>query len=99
MAEEKEVEPTRKIGTGHFTAMGRLGLRELRGAVYPESNVAQQPEYGLYGTMTPGEVAEARRGDGQDLEEEKKQDSILQKELDRPDDDHGEDRSRDLDRD
>jgi hypothetical protein len=50
--------------------MGRLGLRELRGAVYPESNVAQQPEYGLYGTRTPGEVAEARRDDVRGFEEE-----------------------------
>jgi hypothetical protein len=50
-----------KIGEGHASAMFRQGLRELRGALYPESNVAQPPEYGLYGTQTPGEVAEARR--------------------------------------
>lgn len=60
-----------KIGSGHMAAMGRLGLRELRGAMYTESNVAQQPAYGLYGTRTPGEVAESRRSDGRDLEEEK----------------------------
>ena len=54
-------ERTSKIGEGHAAAMGRLGLRELRGGEYPASNVAQQSEYGLYGTMTPGEVAEARR--------------------------------------
>lgn len=60
----------RKAGEGHAGAMGRLGLRELRGAAYPNSNVAQQPEYGLYGTLTPGEVAEARRGDDRDLDEE-----------------------------
>jgi hypothetical protein len=88
----------RKIGEGHAEAMGRLGMREIRGAVYPGSNVAQPSEYGLYGTMTQGEVAEARRGDGTELEEEKKQDSILQRELDRPDD-PGEDPGRDLDRD
>lgn len=59
-----------KIGAGHASAMARLGLRELRGSLYPESNVAQQTEYGLYGTRTPGEVAEARRsGEGKDLEE------------------------------
>lgn len=52
-----------KIGAGHASAMARMGLRELRGAIYPESNVAQQPEYGLYGTLTPGEVAESRRAD------------------------------------
>lgn len=60
-----------KIGDGHAEAMFRLGLRELRGSLYPESNVAQQGEYGLYGTRTPGEVAESRRSEGLDIEEEK----------------------------
>lgn len=50
-----------KIGEEHLEAWLRQGLRELRGALYPESNVAQPAEYGLYGTKTPGEVAEARR--------------------------------------
>lgn len=50
----------RKIGEGHAAAMARLGLRELRGALYPASNVGQQSEYGLYGTLTPGEVADSR---------------------------------------
>ncbi len=59
-----------KIGEGHLAAMGRLGLRELRAATYPDGNVAQPSEYGLYGTQTPGEVAEARR-EGHELEEEK----------------------------
>jgi hypothetical protein len=62
-----------KIGEGHFSAWMRQGLRELRGAMYPDSNVAQPAEYGLYGTKTPGEVAEDRRGDGRDLEEEQPQ--------------------------
>ncbi len=59
--------------------MARQGLRELRAAFYPDSNVAQQPEYGVYGTKTPGEVAEDRRGDGRDLEDEatKGRDSVL----------------------
>lgn len=48
----------------------RQGLPELRAAFYPESNVAQAPEYGLYGTRTPGEVAEARRADEMDMDEE-----------------------------
>lgn len=52
----------RKIGAGHASAMARQGLRELRGAFYPDSNVAQQPEYGLYGTLTPGEIAADRQG-------------------------------------
>lgn len=65
-----------KIGEGHFSAWLRQGLREVRGMLYPESNVAQQPEYGLYGTRTPGEVAADRRGDGRDakdMDEEKDQ--------------------------
>jgi hypothetical protein len=52
-----------KIGSGHAAAMARLGLKELRAAVFPDSNVAQPSEYGLYGTLTPGEVAESRRAD------------------------------------
>jgi hypothetical protein len=52
-----------KIGTGHASAFFRQGLRELRAAFYPESNVAQQSEYGLYGTRTPGEIAESRRAE------------------------------------
>ena len=68
-----------KIGSEHAGAMWRLGLRELRGTVYTESNVAQQAEYGVFGTKTPGEVAEDRRGDERDLEDEaaKGRDSIL----------------------
>lgn len=57
---EKKEEFT-KIGAGHAAAMGRQGLNELRGAVFNESNVAQNPEYGLYGTLTPGEVAADRQ--------------------------------------
>lgn len=57
-----------KIGSEHLAAMGRLGLRELRGAMYPNSNVAQQPELGLYGTTTAGEITAARREDARDLE-------------------------------
>ncbi len=68
-----------KIGEGHFSAWMRQGLRELRAAFYPDSNVAQSPEYGLYGTKTPGEVAEDRRGEARDLEEEqpKQYESVL----------------------
>jgi len=64
-------EPDPKIGAGHAGAMFREGLRELRNALYPESNVAaQNPEYGLYGTRTPGEVAEARKSEERDFNEE-----------------------------
>ncbi len=67
-----------KIGEGHLDAFLRQGLRELRGSMYPESNVAQPAEYGLYGTKTPGEVAEQRRDTlGRDLDEEQSKQSIL----------------------
>jgi hypothetical protein len=69
-----------KVGEGHFGAWMRQGLRELRGRIYPESNVAQPAEYGMYGTKTPGEVAEQRRDAPiRDLDEEKPQvrESIL----------------------
>jgi hypothetical protein len=69
MSRQQETKP--KIGAEHASAMWRQGLRELRAAVYPESNVSQPPEYGVYGTKTPGEVAQDRRADGPDLEDEK----------------------------
>jgi hypothetical protein len=74
-------EPDPKIGAGHASAMFRQGLAELRGALYQESNVAQPAQYGLYGTRTPGEVAEARRPDERDLDEEPR--SILGERLER----------------
>ncbi len=92
-----------RIGDGHAAAMARLGLRELRGALYPHSDVAQQTEYGLYGTRTPGEVAEARRsGEGKDLEEvvpEQSEKSVLADRLQQAEarDDHARD-SKDMDR-
>ncbi len=52
-----------KIGAGHVSAMGRQGLNELRGALYPESNVAQPTEMGAYGTATPVEVTKERAGE------------------------------------
>jgi hypothetical protein len=60
-------EPKPKIGAGHFGAWMRQGLAELRGAFFNESNVAQPAQYGLYGTRTPGEVADARKIEKQDL--------------------------------
>lgn len=65
-----------KIGDGHLAAMARQGLRELRAAFYPDSNIASQTEYGIYGTRTPGEVAEAREGNAK-LDEEKRVDGSL----------------------
>lgn len=80
--------PAPKIGAGHASAMFRQGLSELRNALYPGSNVAQPAQYGLYGTKTPGEVAEARREDARDLDEEPKSildDKLRQIEASRPD--------------
>ena len=57
MTEEK---PDPKLGAGHASAMFRQGLAELRAALYPESNVAQPPQGGIYGTLTPGEVMQER---------------------------------------
>jgi hypothetical protein len=66
---DKTDEP--KIGAGHAAAMARLGLRELRGALYPASNVAQQSEHGLYGTATQGEIVAAKKDSVPDRSEEK----------------------------
>lgn len=50
-----------KIGEGTGAAMLRQGLAEVRGALYADSNVAQPPSVGMYGTPTQGEVAMSRR--------------------------------------
>lgn len=88
-----------KIGAGHASAMFRQGLAELRGALYPESNVAQPPQYGLYGTRTPGEVMQERAPDAHDPDEQPH--SVLASRL--PDFTKGKDRqerdSRNLERD
>lgn len=52
-----------KIGAGHAGAMWRQGLSELRAMLYSESKIAQPTEYGMAGSLTPGEVAESRRAD------------------------------------
>lgn len=67
MAQDDKKPP---IGAGHASAMLRQGLAELRQAVYPDSNVAAQPQYGLYGTRTPGEVMQDRKAEGRDPDEE-----------------------------
>ena len=66
---------------------------------FSESNVAQPPQYGLYGTKTPGEVAEARRDDGpeydtRERDEEASRESVLGsrlEQLDRSQDDRNRD--------
>ncbi len=91
-----------KIGEGHLKAMGRLGVQEARSIVYPGSNIAQHSEYGLYGTLTPGEVAESRRGDDRDLDEESpRSSSILANSMQKAKDRSGHDlesKDRDLER-
>lgn len=68
---ERHDEPKPPIGAGHFQAWMRQGLKELRGALYPESNVAQPVEHGMYGTVTPGEVRDQRREEARGVEEDK----------------------------
>lgn len=67
-----------KIGAGHASAMFRQGLAELRAAIYPDGNVAQPPQYGIYGTKTPGEVMQEKQGDVRDPDEKP---SILEDKL------------------
>ena len=50
-----------KIGAGHASAMFRQGISESRALLYTGSNIAQPPEYGLYGHQTPGEIAADRQ--------------------------------------
>lgn len=71
-------ESTQKIGAGHASAMFRQGLAELRGTLYPESNVAQPTVYGIAGTKTPGEVMMEKQGDARDPDERP---SILEERL------------------
>jgi hypothetical protein len=60
----------RKIGEGHAAAMGRLGLKELRNAFNPSRESVADQEIGLYGTLTQGEIADARGGPGHGPEQE-----------------------------
>jgi hypothetical protein len=60
----------RKIGEGHLSAMARLGLKELRNALNPSRESVADSEIGLVGTLTQGEIAEARGGPGQGPEQE-----------------------------
>src|SRR5260370_149830 len=66
----------RKIGDGHFAAMARLGLKELRNAANPSRESVADNEIGLYGTLTQGEIAEARGGPGLGPEQESTDDKL-----------------------
>jgi len=52
-----------KVGAGHASAMWRLGLSELRGAMYQQAG--EPTPYGIYGTKLPSEIAQERAGDVQ----------------------------------
>lgn len=89
-----------KIGAGHAKAMFNLGLNELRGAVYADSNVAQPPEYGVFGRPTPGEIADGRRESGREFEAEGQPSVLAERETEIQSRARGEDRqpSREMER-
>ena len=58
------------LGAGSLQAFARLGLQELRGALYPGSNVAQPTEQGMYGTATPQEVTKEKQAEATPQKEE-----------------------------
>lgn len=60
----------RKIGEGHLAAMGRLGLKELRNAINPSRESIADQEIGVYGSLTQGEIADARDGPGKGSDQE-----------------------------
>jgi len=66
-------------------AGSELGLRELRNAANPSRESVADAEFGLYGTATQGEIAQARGnvhgGEGLDAHQEKP----LQQEREPPD--------------
>lgn len=78
MSEQQEET---KIGAGHAEAMARLGLQELRGALYPESNVAQPSEYGLYGRQTPQEIVDSKHEELPEQKESPLADRLQQAEV------------------
>ncbi|MCK6486425.1 MAG: hypothetical protein HUU22_11050 [Phycisphaerae bacterium] len=68
MARQRD-EPRTKIGAGSFSAWIRTGWREIRAALYPDSNIAQQPDGGIWGNKTPGEVMVEKQGETRDPDE------------------------------
>lgn len=64
---------SRKIGEGHAAAMFRLGLKELRNALNPSRESVADHEIGLYGSLTQGEIADARDGPGKGAEQESRE--------------------------
>ena len=70
-----------KFGAGHAAAMARLGLKELRNAANPSRESVADTEIGLYGSLTQGEIAEAREGPGAGREQESRKDALSLAEL------------------
>ncbi len=66
----------RKIGEGHAAAMLRLGLKELRNAINPSRESVADQEIGIYGSLTQGEIADARDGPGSGSNQESRRGNI-----------------------
>ena len=66
----------RKIGEGHAGAMFRLGLKELRNALNPSRESVADQEIGVYGTLTQGEIADARDGPGSGSNQESRRNKL-----------------------
>lgn len=82
--------------------MFRQGLSELRASLYTDSNIAQPPEYGIYGHSTPEEIADDRKIEPtvpKSLEEEPTQAPSPLKQSMREADSRSQDRSLDRSRD
>jgi len=85
-----------KIGAGILGAYARMGVAEMRAALYPNSPIAQHTDYGMWGMATPSEAAAPRLGEDKDKDDK---DSVLEDRLNQigpPRDDPGrEDRGMD----
>jgi hypothetical protein len=66
----------RKIGEGHAAAMFRLGLKELRNALNPSRESVADQEIGVFGTLTQGEIADARDGPGSGSNQESRREKL-----------------------
>lgn len=70
------------VGNGHLTAMGRLGLAELRQAFsFGAGSVEQPTPPGIFGSPTQGEIAQARGGPGSGPEQEAPQKKLSMDDL------------------
>ena len=65
-----------KFGEGHAAAMFRLGLKELRNVFNPSRDSVADHEIGVFGTLTQGEIADARDGPGSGSNQESRRDKF-----------------------